>query len=474
MTDTPTPNFRYCLVSDKDNKNFSIRTTQLENDGTKELTVKKDNNPIKIQRWFRGLENTGNLHIMKTIFLTSGYVYKIKFTKIPDSEQVPEHYQTLGILATATMEEIKSAYKTLALKYHPDKGGTNEQFQKIKEAHRVLIDETTRRDYDELENNKYDLDKYDDYGTITQIKRFEDKTEQRGTEPEKIEGPLSRETGAIISTNNSETNNLETTTTNLSESCIYDKSESKVRYGLQILSVSRKTTELGTFDEITETFTLSRTPTQSHQTKQQLKIDPSFPLFSNKMRPQQTVASTENLDDLPTFRNYSTSENGYSSDLQIFIRPKDVGYDKKSSPIVSVLIIIKIKEEEPTTKVLEKYKEEQRNKILEKLNMDLVEKYYAGDYKSTEKDTSDGFFINFQLFLNSGLTCEISEGMAYWYGFRDFFFRLAKHTYAGSLKSKKKSPIRMKKRISKKKINKTSKNLRKKKNKKYISKRRGI
>jgi hypothetical protein len=44
----------------------------------------------------------------------------------------------------------------------------------------------------------------------------------------------------------------------------------------------------------------------------------------------------------------------------------------------------------------------------------------------------------------------------------------------GSLKSKKKSSIRMKKRISKKKINKTSKNLRKKKNKKYISKRRGI
>ena len=44
----------------------------------------------------------------------------------------------------------------------------------------------------------------------------------------------------------------------------------------------------------------------------------------------------------------------------------------------------------------------------------------------------------------------------------------------GSLKSKKKSSIRMKKRISKKKFNKTSKNLRKKKNKKYISKRRGI
>ena len=44
----------------------------------------------------------------------------------------------------------------------------------------------------------------------------------------------------------------------------------------------------------------------------------------------------------------------------------------------------------------------------------------------------------------------------------------------GSHKSKKKSSIRMKKRISKKKINKTSKNLRKKKNKKYISKRRGI
>ena len=46
-----------------------------------------------------------------------------------------DHYQTLGISKNATPQEIKKAYRKLASKHHPDKGGDAEQFKKIQEAY---------------------------------------------------------------------------------------------------------------------------------------------------------------------------------------------------------------------------------------------------------------------------------------------------------------------------------------------------
>ena len=58
------------------------------------------------------------------------------------------HYQTLGVEKSATPDEIKKAYRKLASKHHPDKGGDTATFQKIEEAYRVLSDPQQRQQYD--------------------------------------------------------------------------------------------------------------------------------------------------------------------------------------------------------------------------------------------------------------------------------------------------------------------------------------
>lgn len=50
------------------------------------------------------------------------------------------YYSTLGIPPTATDDEIKKAYRKLAMKHHPDRGGDEAQFKKISEAYDVLSD----------------------------------------------------------------------------------------------------------------------------------------------------------------------------------------------------------------------------------------------------------------------------------------------------------------------------------------------
>lgn len=58
------------------------------------------------------------------------------------------HYETLGIDKSASPEEIKKAYRKLASKHHPDKGGDTATFQKIEEAYRTLSDPTKKAEYD--------------------------------------------------------------------------------------------------------------------------------------------------------------------------------------------------------------------------------------------------------------------------------------------------------------------------------------
>lgn len=66
-------------------------------------------------------------------------------------------YDILHVNSNASYNEIKKSYKTLALKYHPDKNkasDTIEKFKKINIAYEVLSDTNKRRKYDNMTNNQ--------------------------------------------------------------------------------------------------------------------------------------------------------------------------------------------------------------------------------------------------------------------------------------------------------------------------------
>ena len=68
-----------------------------------------------------------------------------------------DYYKILGVEKEATQEEIKKAYRKLALKYHPDRNPDNKQaeekFKEITEANEVLSNPDKRKRYDQLGAN---------------------------------------------------------------------------------------------------------------------------------------------------------------------------------------------------------------------------------------------------------------------------------------------------------------------------------
>ena len=62
-----------------------------------------------------------------------------------------DYYSTLGISRSASADEIKAAYRKLALKHHPDRGGGKEaedKFKQVNEAYQVLSNPDKRAQYD--------------------------------------------------------------------------------------------------------------------------------------------------------------------------------------------------------------------------------------------------------------------------------------------------------------------------------------
>lgn len=59
-----------------------------------------------------------------------------------------DHYNTLGVPREATADEIKKAYRKLAMEHHPDKGGDINKFQEINNAYETLSDTNKRLVYD--------------------------------------------------------------------------------------------------------------------------------------------------------------------------------------------------------------------------------------------------------------------------------------------------------------------------------------
>lgn len=59
-----------------------------------------------------------------------------------------DHYNTLGVGKNANADDIKKAYRKMAAKHHPDRGGDTKHFQKIQEAYDTLSDPAKKQQYD--------------------------------------------------------------------------------------------------------------------------------------------------------------------------------------------------------------------------------------------------------------------------------------------------------------------------------------
>lgn len=81
-----------------------------------------------------------------------------------------DYYKILGVDKKASQEEIKKAYRKLAVKYHPDKNpddkAAEDKFKEIGEAHEVLGNPEKRKQYDELGSNwkQYQKEGYGSFG----------------------------------------------------------------------------------------------------------------------------------------------------------------------------------------------------------------------------------------------------------------------------------------------------------------------
>lgn len=110
-----------------------------------------------------------------------------------------DYYAVLGLAKGASEDEIKQAYRKLAMKHHPDReGGDEAKFKDIKEAYEVLSDSAKRKSYDSRSSEKnykwtdFDdlLRKYQFYEDIAKKKKHDDYDDYSNIKSVTIDIPL--------------------------------------------------------------------------------------------------------------------------------------------------------------------------------------------------------------------------------------------------------------------------------------------
>jgi len=61
-----------------------------------------------------------------------------------------DYYEVLGVSKGASPDEIKKAFRRLAVKHHPDRGGNEAEFKELNEAYEILKDDAKRKRYDQF------------------------------------------------------------------------------------------------------------------------------------------------------------------------------------------------------------------------------------------------------------------------------------------------------------------------------------
>lgn len=97
-----------------------------------------------------------------------------------------DYYSILGVTKNSSTDEIKKAYKKLAMRHHPDRnGGDDAQFKKIQEAYEVLSDPAKKQQYDNPVHNNFNFEfNNSDFENIFS-QMFGDRFGRRNTGPQR-------------------------------------------------------------------------------------------------------------------------------------------------------------------------------------------------------------------------------------------------------------------------------------------------
>ena len=97
-----------------------------------------------------------------------------------------DHYKILGVASNASSREILSAYRRLALQYHPDRNKTphaNDMMLRINTSYNILSDPNKRREYDSS-RIKAEI-QYENYDPKTNADVFDESNLKTGKESSK-------------------------------------------------------------------------------------------------------------------------------------------------------------------------------------------------------------------------------------------------------------------------------------------------